>query len=184
MRKLTLCLALWLAAGIGFSGNTVRLNSRHFTVLLTEPDGWVLDTKSAAQIAHFVLHERGTPWRQAEAVVFGRFSPRGESETAETLILEDEGRFRLECPAADVRERDLELESPYPFTVKSFRCPGSRIELVAVATLPSSFTIFVLSSGRADLLESRLEAFKEILEGFRWLPREEPPRIRLPQPPE
>lgn len=183
MRKLIPFLVVWLAAGILIGGSIVRLSGRHFTVLLTEPEGWKLDTQSASQLAHFVIYPKGTTWRRAEAVIFGRFVPRGEEESAEDFVLDEEGRFQLDCPGLEIRKRKLDMESPYPILVNSFHCHGSRNELVAVVTVPSYFVVLLLGSSREETLEAYRPIFKEVVEGLRWLPRDEPPTIRLPQPP-
>ncbi len=183
MRKLCLGLAVLLAAASLFGGNTVRLNGRYFTVLLTEPDGWMLDTRSAAQLAHFVIYPRGKTWRHADAVIFGRFVPREENETAEDFLRDEEDRFQLDCPGVEIRKRELDVESPYPLVVNSFHCHSSRSELVAVVTVPQSFVVFLLGANQEKTLDAHFAVFKEVVEGLRWLPRMDPPRIQLPQPP-
>ncbi len=185
MRKLLAGLALCLAASWAFSGNSIRLNSRMFSILVTEPDGWALDLETASQIAHFALYEPGSSWRRGDPVIFGRFVPREGEEEVDEFVRDDEDRFRLQCPGVRVGRLEFDLQTPYSFTVRTYECPGASSEWVAIAPVPSSFAIFVFSARRAELLEARRGAFEEVLQGFRWLVRAEPRRYppeEIPSP--
>ena len=72
-----LCLIL---VGQLEAAKTLKIYGRSFSALVTEPEGWTIDVRSAIQIANLVMHKKGTSWREAEVVVFVRFIERAADE--------------------------------------------------------------------------------------------------------
>ncbi|MGH9341699.1 MAG: hypothetical protein ACRD1R_19465 [Acidobacteriota bacterium] len=147
----------------------VQLSSRGFWFGFDKPEGWTIDYRSAAQIANFAIHEEGTTWRQAKAVIFARLIPRKEGETIEEFVSGDVDKFEENCPFFEIEDLSLDLKGLQKFTVKSYDCPGGRYEIVAVTGTARHFIVFVLSSARQDTAEAVLEPFKQILTSFMWM---------------
>ena len=163
------------------AGRTIRISSPQFAFLIDEPEGWMIDVQSAVQIANFVVHRQGTTWRNADVAVFGRFLPREGEETLEDFVKDDELRFQQNCPISAIKLLDLELREDrlHEFLVKAYDCPAAQSEVVAIAQVPSFFIIFSLSSQRGqEALERGMEAFRELVGSFRFLPRQ----VRRPRP--
>lgn len=163
----------WLSAG-----STLRFSSPSFSFEIFQPVDWIIDTQSAAQIAHFVMHRKEADWRQSRAVVYGRFVTRSSGETKEDFVKEDEKRFETQCVLGEVRAPTLgdEIESRY--LLRSYDC-GSQRQLVAVARVPRYFAVFVLAAQHPADLKASLDPFRRMLHGFKWIESNpEPPRFR------
>lgn len=168
------------------AGRTIRISSPQFSFLIDEPDGWMIDVRSAIQIANFVVHRQGTTWRYADVVVFGRFFPREPDQTLEDFVKDDELRFRQNCPLAQIKRLDLDLgkERYHEFLVKQYTCAGSHSEAVAMAQVPGYFVLFSLTTQKApEILQGGMDAFKELIESFRFLPGRGSHRSRNPEDP-
>ncbi len=178
-----LCLLLgstWLPGG------TLRFNLPSFSFSITEPEGWMVDHRSAAQVAHLVLNEKGKQWRQADLVIFVRFVPNQEQESAEAFLQADEERFMEQCAFAEIQDVDLHLDGFQPYLIKSYECPGIQTEIVAVTQVSSHFALFVLSSQKGNDASRGLEPFRMVLDTFRWVPTAParvPPLEHPPPPP-
>ncbi|GAB4220108.1 MAG: hypothetical protein Kow001_00480 [Acidobacteriota bacterium] len=173
--SLMLWLALWLilgGEGEAPEGRLLQLHGRGFSFEVLEPEGWVLDTESAPQIANFIFHPRGVNWRRADAVIYARFTPRRLGEPLDSFLEENRRNFYSTCPGgADSRVEALEAA---PFQVFRFDCTGSRTELVAFAEFPGYFVIFALAGRDAAAVAPGESTLRAILQSFRWttLPRD------------
>lgn len=163
-----------LSTAATLGGNTVRITSPYFSFLISEPDEWTLDLQSASQIAHFVLTPKGVTWRTSDLVIFGRFVRAESSDTLESFLQADKEKFAEGCKSPQVHDLDWDLEGAHPFQVRSYVCPGTQDEIVAVAQVPRYFAVFILSAQLGGNVSDGKEAFKEVLNGFRWLGRSEP----------
>lgn len=183
MARAVLVLCLFLTVSQAFAGRPVRLSSPGFSVVVSEPEGWVLDVSSAAQVSHVVLYEKGKNWREAEVVIFGRFISRSPDESRDDFVESEEEKFNRQCAFGDISREDLDLQSAHDFLVKFYDCPGFQSEIVAVAEVPSFFVVFTLTAQTLVDPRTAVEPFKEVLNEFRWIPRESLPRILKAEPP-
>ncbi|MFQ5738433.1 MAG: hypothetical protein ACE5JX_05430 [Acidobacteriota bacterium] len=183
MRRLLPLLILLCTAHSVQGGNSIRISSYRFSFLINEPDEWVIDVRSAAQLANFVMYEKGTTWRNSPTVVFGRIVRRGEDETLIDFIEQSQAEFQGRCPLPKTRELDLGLEGAPTFLARSYICPGMRGEIVAITEVPHYFAMFSLAADKEQSLENSLKPFKEMLSGFRWLgrPSQRRPPSHLPR---
>ncbi len=180
MRKIALVLLWWILAGQLEAGRTLRIHTNTFSFLVTEPEGWIIDARSAVQIASLVMHKRGTTWREAEVVVFARFIEKAEGET-----LADFGKSHLDhlaerCPPLKIGDLTLKLAGKRKFLTKAYGCPEGRNEVVAFTELPGVFGVFILSSRDQSVIRSALGPFQEMLLSFRWLGEEDGPALASP----
>jgi hypothetical protein len=179
MKRFLALLVLLISSTLLSGGNTLRFTTPSFSFLITEPEGWMVDHRSAAQVAHLVLHEKGQAWRTARLVIYARFVPNSRDESPEDFLKADEQKFLEQCPFAEISDVDMEIGGFQQYLVKSYECPGIQTEVVAVTSLSSDFALFVLSSQRGSDISAGMGPFKEVLETFRWVPT--PPR-KLPMP--
>ncbi len=175
MRSIVALLIMFCSVYLLAAGRTIRISSPQFAFLIDEPEGWMIDVQSAVQIANFVVHRQGTTWRGADVAVFGRFLPREGEETLEDFVKDDELRFQLNCPMSEIKRLDLEPREgrTHEFLVKTYNCPATQSEIVAIAQVPNFFVIFSLSTQKGEkALERGMDAFQELLRSFRFLPRQ------------
>ncbi len=176
MLSVMLWLALWLMLGGGEGeapeGRLLQLHGRGFSFEVLEPEGWLLDTESAPQIANFIFHPRGVNWRRADAVIYARFTPRRSEERLEAFLEENRRHFYATCPGG-TESRAVALDTG-SFQVFRFECTGSRTELVAFAEFPGYFVIFALTGRDAQSIAPGEVPLRGILRSFRWttLPRD------------
>ncbi len=163
-----------LVVATAAGGNVVRITSPYFSFLISEPEDWTLDLESAAQIAQFVLTPEGRNWRDSDLVIFGRFVPAGPSETMESFLKADSDQFAQGCKTGKVRDLKWDLDGAQEFQVRSYICPGTQDDVVAVTQLPRFFAVFILSAQLGGDIADGQEPFKEVLSGFRWLGRTDP----------
>ncbi len=169
MAKVFLTLAfLVLIPQVG-AGTSLRFNSPLYSFVIEQPDGWIVDVQSVAQIANFVVHPAESTWRSASVVIFGRFVPRSASETLSEFVKQDEERFRASCTGARVGDVDWKADLDRTFLLKSFTCVNQRKEIVAVTELPSYFGIFILSGQKALAVDEAASSFQVLLAGFQWI---------------
>jgi len=168
--KRLVALTVFLVTAVAVAGgNVIRVSGPQFSFLIAEPEDWMLDVESAAQIAHVALYKKGADWRTTDLVIFGRFIPRSSSETVEDFLKADEEKFLAQCPFADTEDIKLPVEGPHPFVIKSYACPGIETQVVAVSRLSSHFVLFVLTAQHGGSPDPGLEPFTEVLNSFRWL---------------
>jgi hypothetical protein len=171
-----LWLAVWLILGGGegeaAEGRLLQLHGRGFSFEVLEPEGWVLDTESAPQIANFIFHPQGVNWRRADAVIYARFTPRHPDERLASFLEENRRHFYSTCPGGS--DSRVEALGADPFEVFRFDCAGSRTEFVAFAEFPGYFVIFALSGRDAAAVAPGESPLRAILQSFRWttLPRD------------
>lgn len=179
------------------AGQTLRIFGNGFSFLVTEPEGWVIDVESAAQLANFVAHEKGKTWREAELVIFARFIDKAPQETLGNFVNLDVDRFEEACPFFEIRDLALQVSGAQKFQAREYTCPGYRSEVVAFTEVPGRFAVFVLSAKRREPLAAGLTPFQDLVSSFQWLddpgwkfrrrPQESdlppvPPRQRRPTP--
>jgi hypothetical protein len=153
-------------------GKVLRLYGRDFSFQVTEPDGWMLNTRSAPQIANFIFHPRGVDWRRADSVIFARFVPRLEDETLEDFARQGREKFLAECPFADDRPPPLDLPPVDQFAFEVYHCPGIREEVVAVTAVRRFFVVFALSTQKEGALKEGFGALHQIASSFEWFESE------------
>lgn len=139
-----------------------------FSLALTEPEGWTIDFRSAAQIANFVMHPVGSRWRESPVVVFGSFKPKTSHETLDSFAARGIRGLEEACPFHEIQDFDLELEGPRQFLIQKHSCPNVRYEIIAITEAPRFFVTFVLSSSDPHLIEGALPSFQKILTSFSW----------------
>lgn len=183
MWKAVLLLFLLLTPTVLAKGKTLRVNGRGFSFSISEPEGWLVDFRSAAQIANFVIHPRLSTWREASVVVFGRFVAKQPKETLETFVDNALEEFQNSCPFFDIQGSDLELDGPHLFTTKILRCPGVRHEMVAITEVSGFFISFVLSADSPNGLREAQSPFQEVLSSFLWLTHNSSRRPTTPENP-
>ena len=153
------------------SDNSIlRFTLGRYNLEIAQPQGWILDTRAAPQIAHFVIHPEGTNWRRADVVIYVRFQPGGPDETVQKLLQEDTERFEEDCPYADTPE-DVTLEGAAQFSIRRYFCPGVREEVLAITKLPDFFAAFLMSSQKEGAISNALPTFDAILTSFHWSER-------------
>ena len=150
------------------------MGGKRFSFSITEPEGWVIDFRSAAQIANFVMHPVETTWREASVVAFCRFIAKGPKETLEVFMEKDVREFQQRCPFYEIQDVDLEVQGARKFLTRELYCPSVRHEVVAVTEVPGFFVTFVLSSDRRDPLRNAFSPFQELLSSFLWVHQKTP----------
>lgn len=157
--------------GQAHAGHILKIHGNGFSFLITEPDGWVIDVESAAQIANFVMHEQGTTWRQATVMVFGRLMEKEKNENLQSFMKLDVDQFEENCPGFEVKDVPLNIPSEPKFLAKAYNCPGARREVTAFAEVDNLFAVFILTAKKKELIDKSLPAFSQMLSSFRWLGR-------------
>ena len=163
---LSACLILPGTSLLG--SRTLKIYGKGFSFFVTEPDGWIIDARSAAQLANFVMYADGSDWRQTEVLAFGRLVERGPAESLQAFGELELIRFQQHCPEMKISDSDLELTGLQSFFAKSCRCPGGKQEVVVFSEAPGFFAIFVLSSNDGKALIRSLPPFQELVSSFRW----------------
>lgn len=182
MGWLALLFLLGIAEGEVTEGKILELHGRGFSFQVLEPEGWVLDTYSAPQIANFIFHPQGMNWRRADAVIYSRFAPRNSGENLETFLQENRDQFFTSCPEGEESElKHLKGQPVEPFRLFRYTCPRGQTELVAFAEYPGHFVVFALTGRNAAAIAPGEVPLRGILQSFRWtvVPRE---RFRFPRP--
>ncbi len=147
---------------------TLKIYGKGFSFFVTEPDGWIIDARSAAQLANFVMYADGSDWRQTEVLAFGRLVERGPEESLQEFGELELIRFQQQCPELKISDSDVEFTGRRPVFAKSCRCPGGKQEIVVFSEAPGFFAIFVLSSNDDTALTRSLSPFQELVASFRW----------------
>jgi hypothetical protein len=166
MGKILPVVFLLMAGQTAWAGKTLHLRGNDFSFSVTEPEGWAIDFYSAAQIANFVMHQKGTTWRKADVVTFARFIRTDERGDLKTLVETESQEFQKRCPFSEVRDVNLEVSGSRDFLAKAFHCTGFRHEIVAFTEVPGFFVTFVLSSDQENRLQAALAPFQELLSSF------------------
>lgn len=162
-------LVFLLAAGqLAWAGQTIRLRGKDFSFSVREPDGWSIDFLSARQIANFVMHQKGVPWRQADVIALGRLIQRSDQEDIQGVIEKDLEEFRRTCPHYEVEEIDIGTSGAHEFLFKSYHCPGIRSEIIATTEVTGYFVRFILSSKQPENVRKALSSFQELISSFLW----------------
>lgn len=146
----------------------IRLYGRGYSVQVGQPAGWILDTRSAPQLANFILHPVGTNWRQADTLIFVRFNPEEPDQSLEEFLTVDREKFLEECPFGDPPGEPKTRKEAPRFRFQRFRCPGVRDELVAAVRVPGMVITFALTTQKEKGIERSLPAFLEVLKYFEW----------------
>lgn len=150
-------------------GRILQLYGKDFSFKVIEPEGWVLDTRSAPQIANFIFHPVGQDWRRAEAVIFARFIARSDETTLNGFLEENQTQFEEDCPFAEGDMPEFVSEKVNDFELRSYICPGFGNEIVAVKEVPRFFVLFSLNSSMNEGLKGGFPALKQILHSFQWI---------------
>lgn len=169
MWKIALALLWLILTGQLEAGRTLKIHTNTFSFLVTEPEGWMIDARSAIQIASLVMHKKGTTWREAEVVVFARFIEKAESETLADFGKSHLDHFAKRCPPLNIGDLTLKLTGKRKFLTKAYGCPEGRNEVVAFTELPGFFGVFILSSRNKRAISSTLGLFQAMLLSFQWL---------------
>lgn len=151
------------------AGRTLKILGAGFSFLITEPEGWTIDIRSAAQIANLVMYKTGTTWREADVVVFARFIERAKKETLTDFVQLDINQFKENCPSSEIKDLNLKAVKHEKFLTKAYNCQGGRNKIVAFTKLPKSFGVFVLSSKNDRAVSDALLPFEQMLSSFQWL---------------
>lgn len=151
------------------AGKIVHLTGNGFSLEISQPEGWILDTSSAPQIAAMVFYPEGTDWRRSDARIFVRFTPRPKDTNFEEFVEEDRGKFEEECPFADPEEDRFEWQDVEDrFRVSEYRCPGIRNAVVAFSETEQFVVIVELSAETGVALQRSISPLREILASFQW----------------
>ena len=165
---LLLSACLFIPGTSLLGSRTLKIYGKGFSFFVTEPDGWTIDARSAAQLANFVMYAEGSDWRQTEVLAFGRLVERGPEESLQEFGELELIRFQQYCPELKISDSDLGSTSLRPSFAKSCRCPGGKQEIVVFSETPGFFAIFVLSSHDRKALTRSLPPFEELVSSFRW----------------
>ena len=144
----------------------LRLHGRGFSFEVVEPPGWLLDTRSAPQVANFIFYPEGGEWRGSDRVIFARFVPRRPEESTGEFLRTDRENFGKQCPLGNDGQAVSPGEAVSGFSLQRFDCPPSKPELVAVRSVPGFFVVFVLVAPEDDVPARK--AFDAILRSFKW----------------
>ena len=148
MKKLFRLIFLLILVQTAWAGKTLHLRSSSFTFSVTEPEGWAIDFRSAAQVANFVMHRRGTTWRHADVIVLARFNRMPGNDSLQTVVemeSQEFQEFQRKCPLSEVQDVNWEIDGSHDFLVKTVYCTGVRHEIVAFTKVPGFFITFILS---------------------------------------
>ena len=156
---------------IGFAqpleeGRTVHLRGRNFAIQLVEPEGWILDTTAAVQLANFILYPNGEDWRSAPSLISVRLEPRRSNQTVEDYVKIISQAFEENCPFGEYAARESDIDSR--FKLFDFNCPKRQQEILAITSVPEFFVNISLSSQRPEILKEHFSALQTVLESFEW----------------
>lgn len=163
------------------AGTSLHFSGQGFSFRILEPDGWVIDSRAALQIANFIMYRRGDDWRQADTVVFARLVPRSPEEQLKDFVEADRNQYAQGCPFFESQELDWNLSSPHQFLVRAYTCPSVRKEIVAVTRVPRFFVVFALTSQPRARAEAAFPVFQQLLSSFEWIEEAEESSIRGPK---
>ena len=169
MKKIFPLIFLLILVQTAWAGKTLRLRSSGFSFSVTEPEGWAIDFRSAAQVANFVMHRRGTTWRNADVIVLARFIRTPGNDSLQTLVQKESQEFQRKCPLSEVQDVNLEIDGSHDFLAKTVYCTGLRHEIVAFTKVPGFFVTFILSSEQESRLQASVLPFQELLSSFLWV---------------
>ena len=169
MKKVFPLIFLLILGQTAWAGKTLHLRSSSYSFSVTEPEGWTIDFRSAAQVANFVMHRRGTTWRNADVIVLARFIRTSGNDSLQTLVEKESQELQRKCPLSEVQDVNLEIEGSQDFLAKTVYCTGLRHEIVAFTKVPGFFVTFVLSSEQKNRLQASVFPFQELLSSFLWV---------------
>jgi hypothetical protein len=142
----------------------------HYSFILKEPAGWVLDGATAkSQDLDAVLYREGSSWKDAVAVMYARVIQKDqEKATMERVITEDVKDFLKQSRESKVSESpELETRDKKRAIVKRFYDAANKnYESVAFIDEPKVVVILALSSRNKDEFEKSLQAFKALVGSY------------------
>lgn len=153
---------------ISVYAHSVWIDGKAFAFQIKEPKGWILDFHSAAQIANFVMHEEGTTWRAAGALVSVRFFEK-TGDDLKSFVDQEFSHLAYSCPFFETEQLPTLPPAVPGFDFMAFECSPQRHELVAVTELPDHFAVFSLSCTSVDYLRKVVPVFEQALLSFQWL---------------
>jgi hypothetical protein len=146
------------------------LLGRHYSFILKEPAGWVIDGSAAkSQDVDAVLYREGSSWKDAVAVMYARVIEKDqEKATIERVITEDVNDFLkqsreskiLESPALETRDKKRAIVRGF------YDAANKNYESVAFIDEPKVVVILALSSRNEDEFEKSLQAFKSLVGSY------------------
>ncbi len=169
MKKIFPLIFLLILGQPAWAGKTLHLRTSGFSFSVTEPEGWAIDFRSAAQVANFVMHRTGTTWRNADVIVLARFIRTPGNDSLHVLVEKESQELQRTCPLSDVEDVNWEIDGTQDFLIKTVYCTGLRHEIVAFTKVPGFFVTFILSSDQESRLRASVPPFQELLSSFLWV---------------
>jgi len=146
------------------------LLGQHYSFILKEPAGWVIDGSSAkSQGLNAVLYREGSSWKTGVAVMYARIIYKDEEKpTVERVITEDVNDFLKQNRESTVSESPvLQTRDKKRAVVKGFYDAANKnYESVAFIDEPKVVVILALSSRNKDEFEKSLPAFKALVSSY------------------
>jgi hypothetical protein len=169
----TLVLILLAVSVSGFSqkrDDGSILFGRHYSFILKEPAGWILDSEKAkSQDLQAVLYREGTSWKDAVAVMYARVIYKDETQgsmqkvisndIADFLKLSKESRVS-DSPMITTRDKKEAIVKVF------YDAANKNHESVAFIDEPKVVVILVLSSRDKVEYEKSLPAFKALVGSY------------------
>lgn len=151
------------------SDGTILLG-RHYSFVLNEPSGWIMDVKTAkSQHMEAVLYPEGSSWKQAVAVMYARVIYKDKTQnTVESVISNDIADFLKLSKASSVSDSpSLTTRDKKAAIIKAFY-DGANKNYESVAFIDESkiVVILALSSRDKGRYEKSLPAFKALVSSY------------------
>lgn len=143
---------------------------RHFSFVLKEPAGWIMNTEVAKpQNLEVVLYRQGSSWKGAVSVMYARVIYKDETQaTVEKVISNDVDDFlKLSKDSTVSNSAPLETRDKKNGISKVFYDAANRnYESVAFIDEPKVVVILALSSRNKIEYEKELPAFKALVGSY------------------
>ena len=151
-----------------FQSNGAIVYGSEAAVLVSSPDGWVIDNVSGVrQGLHCVMYPEGSSWEKGNEVMYISISLCQPGETIEDSIAGDVASFKKNYPAAIINELEpLVTVSGEKVLLRAFYGGGyENYEAVGYARFKNSLICYVLTSRDKKGFEANLNNFKKMIAG-------------------
>ncbi|HOM95018.1 MAG TPA: hypothetical protein P5517_07325 [Candidatus Saccharicenans sp.] len=151
-----------------FQSNGAIVYGSEAAVLVSSPDGWVIDNVSGvSQGLHCVMYPEGSSWEKGNEVMYINISLCQPGETIEDSIAGDMVRFKKNYPEAIINELEpVVTVSGEKVLLRTFNGGGYKnYEAVGYARFKNSLICYVLTSRDKKGFEANLNNFKKMIAG-------------------
>jgi len=151
-----------------FRSTTAIVYGDEAAVLVSSPDGWVIDNVSGvSQGLYCVMYPEGSSWEKGNEVMYINISLCQPGETIEDSIAGDSGRFKKNYPEVTISELEPVITlSGEKVLLRTFSGGGYKnYEAVGYARFKNSLICYVLTSRDQQGFEANLNNFIKMIAG-------------------